>query len=485
MQRSRRNDQARDDRIKLLESDRIQAASIRAEDRVDDKRMVRAMHQIEQEREMQDSLLRAERDRLIREQQMAQEESLSRELERRRLEQTKDEKMRQQVRETSLELRELEAKLKAAYMNKERAAQLAEKDALKFDEMKRDSEIARHMKEQSERARETEREREMERYKEMVQYQQELERQLEEQEQKRQQAYEEFLKEKLMIDEIVRKIYEEDQRELEREMQKKHVTQQYITEFKHAREAWKQKEKAKMEEENRKIAAFAAVQHERENARMAEKQEKEQAMGRVQQALSEEIARKDAEREEMEKVRLELYLEEQEEKEREKERTEMERRLRQRIELQQTHAQQMHFKAMRVQAEKDDEDQFRQQMLAKFAEDDRIEQMNAQKRRLKQAEHKRAVESLLQERRAQYAAEREREAFERAEEIRMEDFRKRIVEEERRRLLREHATRLLGYLPKGVIQGEDDLQMLGPEFKEAYTRRQVDPFDEAAWDQPR
>ena len=32
------------------------------------------------------------------------------------------------------------------------------------------------------------------------------------QEQKRQEAYEEFLKEKLMIDEIVRKIYEEDQR---------------------------------------------------------------------------------------------------------------------------------------------------------------------------------------------------------------------------------------------------------------------------------
>ena len=35
----------------------------------------------------------------------------------------------------SLELRELEQKLKAAYMNKERAAQLAEKDAIKYDEM--------------------------------------------------------------------------------------------------------------------------------------------------------------------------------------------------------------------------------------------------------------------------------------------------------------------------------------------------------------
>jgi len=45
-------------------------------------------------------------------------------------------------------------------------------------------------------------------------------------------------------------------------------------------------------------------------------------------------------------------------------------------------------------------------MMAKFAEDDRIEQMNAQKRRLKQQEHKRAVEKLLEERRKQFAMDR-------------------------------------------------------------------------------
>jgi hypothetical protein len=68
------------------------------------------------------------------------------------------------------------------------------------------------MMEEHNRAEAAERQREMERYKESIRYQQELERQLEEQEEKKQQAYEEFLKEKLMIDEIVRKIYEEDQR---------------------------------------------------------------------------------------------------------------------------------------------------------------------------------------------------------------------------------------------------------------------------------
>ena len=87
-------------------------------------------------------------------------------------------------------------------------------------------------------------------------------------------------------------------------------------------------------------------------------------------------------------------------------------------------------------------------MLAKFAEDDRIEQMNAQKRRMKQQEHKRAVEDLLVARRAQYAADRQLEQDLRNQEKEMEAFRKKIIEEERMRLLRQHAPNLVGYLPK-------------------------------------
>jgi hypothetical protein len=44
--------------------------------------------------------------------------------------------------------------------------------------------------------------------------------------------------------------------------------------------------------------------------------------------------------------------------------------------------------------------------MAKFAEDDRIEQMNAQKRRMKQVEHKRAIDILLEERRCKMAIDK-------------------------------------------------------------------------------
>ena len=44
----------------------------------------------------------------------------------------------------SLELRELEAKLKAAYMNKERMAQMAEKEAVKYDVMVSSVSVKQH-----------------------------------------------------------------------------------------------------------------------------------------------------------------------------------------------------------------------------------------------------------------------------------------------------------------------------------------------------
>ena len=83
----------------------------------------------------------------------------------------------------------------------------------------------------------------------------------------------------------------------------------------------------------------------------------------------------------------------------------MEKKIRQRLMMQQTCQEQLAFKEMRRQAEKDEEEAFRKMMMAKFAEDDRIEQMNAHKRRMRQLEHKREVEKLIEDRRRQREAD--------------------------------------------------------------------------------
>ena len=79
---------------------------------------------------------------------------------------------------------------------------------------------------------------------------------------------------------------------------------------------------------------------------------------------------------------------------------------------------------------------------------ERIEQMNAQKRRMKQLEHKRTVEALIAERlqKIEQEAQIEREISER--ERMLQQYRDDVVEQERQRLLQEHAGPLAGYLPK-------------------------------------
>lgn len=174
----------------------------------------------------------------------------------------------------SYEIRQLESKLREGYVNKERHAQMAEKEAHKFDSLIEDAEIMRRMKEETEHAAYEQSLRDQQRAIEQRNYKQDIHKQIEEKEEARHKAYEEFLREKLLVDEIVRKIYEEDQREIERKMLSQKATKEYIQEFNQQREIWKQQEKDIMEAENRKIQEYAKEQQQRDDALKANKRAK-------------------------------------------------------------------------------------------------------------------------------------------------------------------------------------------------------------------
>lgn len=78
-------------------------------------------------------------------------------------------------------------------------------------DQREEADFARKADCEYERAAEQLQSQEERRHEETMQYQRELEQQLLDKERKKQQAYEELLREKLTVDEIVRKIYEEDQ----------------------------------------------------------------------------------------------------------------------------------------------------------------------------------------------------------------------------------------------------------------------------------
>merc|ERR1712002_826986 len=116
--------------------------------------------------------------------------------------------------------------------------------------MKREEAICKVIAKEHKRAKIAEEQKDVQKSDERVRYKRDLEQQLEDEERRKQEAYEEFLREKLMIDEIVRKIYEEDERNEQMRREKMHATKQFMDEFKRTRDEWRRSEKERFDEEN-------------------------------------------------------------------------------------------------------------------------------------------------------------------------------------------------------------------------------------------
>merc|ERR1711981_379120 len=139
------------------------------------------------------------------------------------------------------------------------------------------------------------------------------------------------------------------------------------------------------------------------------------------------------------------------------------KKLEDRVEMMRAYESQMQLKEEKKKMDKEEEEKFRVQLMAKFAEDDRIEQLNDQKRRMKIQKHRREVERLLKEKQAMYELDRQQEVEEQRKGKEEEARRHTIVELERQRLLREHAGDLQDFFPKGVLEHESDIALLQPQ----------------------
>lgn len=141
--------------------------------------------------------------------QAEHEFAIDNELRKQHCERMHEQKLRQQIRENNQELRELEMKLKAAYVGKAIKAQLAEKE---LKQMKERLEAENEMELIRQRNR-IEEEKEFKRKEEHKDKQRELLTALQEQiidkRVLRQRLYKEYLREKNIIDEIVRRIQDE------------------------------------------------------------------------------------------------------------------------------------------------------------------------------------------------------------------------------------------------------------------------------------
>lgn len=169
----------------------------------------RHSNDVAQENSKQIQLMLEEEARIQSERQAADEDQMANELYLQHCERMKEEKLRQQLRENNQELRELEMKLRAAYVGKAIKAQLAEREVMRLKEKldlqrEQDEMHEKRRREDEESLKLKEKEKERQRALRQVLQNQMVDKRL-----SSQRLYEEYLKEKKIIDDIVKAILEE------------------------------------------------------------------------------------------------------------------------------------------------------------------------------------------------------------------------------------------------------------------------------------
>jgi hypothetical protein len=431
----------------------------------------------QQERMIVESMGRETHRRRGVQQRAATEAAIAEELAKMRDLTVRDEKMRQQLRDTEPEIRELKAKLDAGYVRREVQHQIGENVQLRDATIELKHETGRMLATQRNEWEQEELVGAKDRFVKTKVYASDLDSQLAEEEARKVAAYEQFIKDKQMIDEIVSRIHEEDTQYAREQANRKVMNRAEMDAFEQEQEDYRLQQEAKLARENARLAQQAADLEARAAAEKAQKRADGAARDEMQATMGAEIARQYAEQLDDEELRLTLLEEEERERLDQQGRAEAEKKIRRRVEMLRDHDESIFIKQQKAEQELAEEREFRQAMLEKFARDDRLEQMSAQKRRMRGLEHGREVEDLIAERRARIQIERERQEDALAQEGVMKEARRRLIEEERQKLLREHAVKLLGYLPKGVIRDVGDLDTLGDQFQAAYTTKRS-PYDD-------
>lgn len=213
-------------------------------------------------------------------------------------------------------------------------------------------------------------------------------------------------------------------------------------------------------EEDARVAAYQAALHARSEGLAAKKQARMDEEARVFAKLAAEAAAAQRAREQMEDLIARLHFEEKEERLRAIEAARRARAAQAKAEMLQAYEDSVTLRAAREASAKAEAAAFRELLLARLAEDDRLEQMADAKRRMKLLEHKREVERLAAIKAAMIAEAASADARADAAVQAREQVDAGIVAAERQRLLREHASRLAAYLPKGVAATAEDLALI-------------------------
>ena len=371
------------------------------------------------------------------------------------------------------EIQEIKASIEYAKLNKTRALQMHQNQMKRMQNLikdtEEDEEVLKKLKLDKLRAKEEEERKKNERIKAKHLIQQ----QMLEKEKLKEESKKEYQKDLNDIQNIMDKIRNQDLENLKEDQRKKDITRQYM-ENAYAEKAEK-KRREKEEERLQKEKERQYQQHvsKRENDFNEKKAQIQFEKDKIFEKLCQEEAKRQAERDYWENVRNELHTEQENKKAKLQELAEKEKLQRQKEDIISSAIKQLKLKEENRKKEKDMEEAFKKKLIEKFQEDEQLEKLNLQKRKEKEKELKQEIERQWQLKLEQYQKQKESELNELYKKKKEQERKGYLIEQEKRRLIKENEKLLQNYYPTGYQKALNSLQNLSPPKKEENARHDV------------
>lgn len=381
----------------------------------------------------------------------------------------RDRKIRQGLRESCPELRDLQAKLNIAIANQERFYQVQNQERRRVlernEELRQDQELIRRDKEAEQQQLEEENAKLYQRASERRQIQQQLI---------------ETERRKSLLEAAVRKADKEQmdanqRKEIEhwqRERQERHERQmQYrkdVEEFQRLKAQFKEMERIRDLEEKRKMDEFISNVDERLNRAKEEQKRLNAQREIIASEIGNRIRREQKEREDYEQLVIDLAAEEELRRLKQREEAEFQKIQRQHREAREYLTQYYAEKRRRAARDAAEAANIRRQQFEHEAEITRIAQIEQEKARLRVEQYRRELRKQVLDRKEMAEAARREELNNFRIQQEIEAQRQRLIEDERRNLVVGHILKYgpesIRFLPKGVLQ-ERDLEYLPEEYQ--------------------
>jgi len=457
--RERRNEERCDELKGMLREQSRQAAFTECDARVEVMRRQRAEALERQDRLAGETFLRSEQEKENKKQIAEFQERVATELGKKKAREARQEVVRRRVIDGSDELRVLKEKLHAAQVNKVWAKQLLEKQERDASEMQQEALMAAQCEELRLASEENDL-REMQQKVLKMKALQKDNQELLANKNQRDDAWQQFQNDKMLVEEVMAKVQDEDRREFARREEKKKYAMEMLTQHREEQERRRREDELRQAQEEENIEAYARQKRAWEEQLAREKSAQDAERARVQQEMLREQNQRNREAQQLERLREDLWREEKEEEDRRKELMKARKILEDKQEMLQAYQEHLERQEVKRKAEIAKEQEERQRLMVRYEEDNRLNQVSDQKRRIKMQEYRRDVDRQMEERRRQYEAERQKEREE-LERMKAEEAEQaRIVEEERQSLLKMHAHDAR-HFPKGALMKESDFEAVG------------------------